>query len=353
MASLQLKKKTYWAVFANGCSRKWIKIGNVTKTKAKIILKQLEAEVSTERLDLLNVRKIYFYEFCEKYLKYVRTNKSVNSYKREAYTVKKFKEFFENILTLKFNNQLIENYKLKRRQDSIQNKSINRELEILRHMLILAKEWMYISKIPRVKLLPVRKKPVKFLSIEEVERLLNNCTPWLKPMVIVMLNTGIRYTELKNLKFKDIDFEKKEIIIMSSKNTSNRSESFTDFRVISMNNTVTEILVWLINNYVDPTTLNIVLRKPHQMIHIFCKPDGSQIGSIRTSFVKAMRRSQIENTDTYILRHTFASHLVMNGVDLVTIQKLLGHSSISTTMIYAHVSDSHKADSVKKLPWDK
>ena len=74
MASLQLKKKTYWAVFANGSNRQWIKIGNVTKTQAKVILKQLEAEVATERLELLNLKKINFYEFSEKYLEYVKTN---------------------------------------------------------------------------------------------------------------------------------------------------------------------------------------------------------------------------------------------------------------------------------------
>ena len=105
MASLQLKKKTYWAVFANGSNRQWIKIGNLTKTQAKVILKQLEAEVATERLELLNRKKINFFEFAEKYLEYVRTNKSKTSYKIEAYTVKKLKEFFRDIPSTKFNSQ--------------------------------------------------------------------------------------------------------------------------------------------------------------------------------------------------------------------------------------------------------
>lgn len=49
------------------------------------------------------------------------------------------------------------------------------------------------------------------------------------------------------------------------------------------------------------------------------------------------------------LRHTFASHLVMKGVDLATIKKLLGHSDIDTTLIYAHLTEKHVDDAVEKL----
>lgn len=51
----------------------------------------------------------------------------------------------------------------------------------------------------------------------------------------------------------------------------------------------------------------------------------------------------------HTLRHTFASHLVMNGADLVTVKELLGHTQINTTMIYSHVSEEHKSREVEKL----
>ena len=58
-------------------------------------------------------------------------------------------------------------------------------------------------------------------------------------------------------------------------------------------------------------------------------------------------------TKIHTLRHTFASHLVMKGVDLPTVQKLLGHSDIQTTMIYSHLAQDHLNDAINKLDFDK
>lgn len=54
-------------------------------------------------------------------------------------------------------------------------------------------------------------------------------------------------------------------------------------------------------------------------------------------------------TKLHTLRHTFASHLVMKGVDLPTVSKLMGHADIETTMIYAHLADKHVDKAVEKL----
>ena len=289
-------------------------------------------------------------QFAEIYLRFVKTNKSLSSFKREAYTVRKLMDLFGDIPLTKFDSQSVEAYKSKRLEDGVKNKTINRELEIFRHMLTIAQDSMYLSKVPKFKMIPVKVRPVSFLSMDEVKRLLENSNPWLKPVITIMLNSGMRFSELKSLKFEDVDFDKNTICIRSAKNSSRRLNSFTDFRVIPMNYVLRNTLIWAKSFYVDPKTLSVNKRDSHQLIYVICKPDGRPIGSIRTSFIKACRRAGIINTDTYILRHTFVSHLLMNGVDLVTIQKLLGHSSISTTMIYAHISDGHKAESVKMLP---
>jgi site-specific recombinase XerD len=63
-----------------------------------------------------------------------------------------------------------------------------------------------------------------------------------------------------------------------------------------------------------------------------------------------LTQAGVENlTKLHTLRHTFASHLVMSGVDLLTVKKLMGHSDIQTTMIYAYLAPDHLAEAVDKL----
>ncbi len=64
-----------------------------------------------------------------------------------------------------------------------------------------------------------------------------------------------------------------------------------------------------------------------------------------------LRKAGLGDLRSHDLRHTFASHLVMSGVDLVTVKELLGHSSIDTTMIYAHLTDKHLKGAINKLPY--
>jgi len=209
-------------------------------------------------------------------------------------------------------------------------------------MLNKAFEWGYIEQTPIFKLLKLPKEPVKYLTTEEVNKLLDNSSEWLKPIIVVMRNTGMRIGETLNLKFNDINYEKKTIIVRSSK-TNN-------YRVIPMNNELYNMVKWLTLNYINPKNLRVILRQPQQRSCVFCNPDGSKLKGIRTSFSKACSKAGVKATP-HSLRHSFASHLVMSGVDLVTVKELLGHSSINTTMIYAHLSEEHKAKSLEKLQW--
>ncbi|MBA7494726.1 Tyrosine recombinase XerC [subsurface metagenome] len=75
---------------------------------------------------------------------------------------------------------------------------------------------------------------------------------------------------------------------------------------------------------------------------VFCKKNGERYGNIRKAFEGARKRAGIVDFRFHDLRHTFASHLVMAGVDLKTVQELLGHKSFEMTLRYAHLSPEHK-----------
>ena len=67
------------------------------------------------------------------------------------------------------------------------------------------------------------------------------------------------------------------------------------------------------------------------------------------AFDSALTKAEIEDFRLHDLRHTFASHLVMNGVDIKTVQELLGHTSLTMTMKYAHLAPDHRARAIKTL----
>jgi len=71
--------------------------------------------------------------------------------------------------------------------------------------------------------------------------------------------------------------------------------------------------------------------------------------SLSIRFKRACKKAGIENACLHTLRHTFASHLVMSGVDIMTLSKLLGHSSITMTEKYAHLAQDHLRGAVEKL----
>jgi len=207
-------------------------------------------------------------------------------------------------------------------------------------------EWRYLKDNPfsGIKMLKASNEPVRFLSVDEIDRLINHASIYLKPILIVMINTGIRTHELLNLKFSDIDYHKKTLLI--------RSQKTNNFRIIPLNEECFRTLLWLRDKFPHPNTERILRRNEIQRNHVFCNLDGRRIGSIRNSFNKACWRAKIE-TSPHVLRHSFASHLIMNGVDLISVKELMGHSQISTTMHYAHLSSNHKAYSVERLPWIK
>ena len=76
---------------------------------------------------------------------------------------------------------------------------------------------------------------------------------------------------------------------------------------------------------------------------------GSQVNDVKKSFKTALKKAGIEDFRFHDLRHTFASHLIMAGVDLTTVRELMGHKDIRMTLRYSHLSPDHKKRGVDML----
>jgi site-specific recombinase XerD len=344
MAGLTRKGKVYYALFTTNGKTKWIRIGKVSYQDARKLLKKLESDHDKGKLGLIETTSQTFSRFSAEYLRYSKANKAKGTWERDITSIRALDSFFTNKLLESIDPKAIEDYKAKRQEEGRTNRTINIELLCLGHMLKKAMEWRYISSRPEIKKLTVQKKPPRYLSKTELNSLIDSATPWLRFILIVLRNTGLRSKQLRELKLQHADYESEAVMIMNSKGN--------DYYVIPMNEELKAVLLYLSENYVSPRG-KISPRLDHQKIYFFCKPDGKPIGSFRTSFYKAVNKAGLNNVTPHTLRHTFASHLVMSGVDLPTVKELLGHKDISTTMIYSHLSNEHKANAVGKLLWAK
>lgn len=344
MASLYQDKGVWFAIFTVNYKQKWVRIGKMSKTSAKEALRKLEEEYSKKKFSIIDEKHIYFDEFSKEYLEYSRAIKAPESYRRDTTSMKSLLKSFASLTLPRITPRLIEKHKIKR-SDEVSPRTINIELLCLSNMLGKAVAWGYIKDSPSkgVKLLKYQKRPPRFLTNEEIGLLLQNTSAWLKPIVTVMLNTGMRDGERRQLKFEHVDFKKRRVLIHAPKTK--------DYRPVPLNNEALEMLQWLEQNYISPSTHKRTKRKKIQKDYIFCHEDGSPVENIKKAFANACRKAGLKRVSPHTLRHTFASHLVMNGIDLTTVQRLLGHSSINTTMMYAHLTEDHLARGVEKLVW--
>lgn len=137
----------------------------------------------------------------------------------------------------------------------------------------------------------------------------------------------MRRSEILNLKWGDINFKEGYITVRESKNN--------DSRTIPMNKVLIETLKSVNNNSTGE--------------YLFAHSSGEPVKSVKKGFWAALRRSGIEKCRLHDLRHTFATRLVMAGVDIVTVQELMGHKDITMTKRCSHPTPEHKKQAVERL----
>jgi len=344
MACLFKRYGSWYAIFTKNYKQKWVKIGKVTKTSAKEVLIKLEAEYDKNRFGIVDEKKISLSKFSEEYLRLSKADKAKETLRRDSISIKNLLRHFKNINLNNLSSRYIEQFKIKRFKE-VSPRTVNIELRCLSHMLNKAVEWKYLKESPfkGVKLLKDDKKPARYLTIEEVRKLKEAAPLWIKTILKVMINTGIRDGERRDLTFDDIDFKNRVVLVRSSKTR--------DFRKVPMNEELEETLRWLEKNYISPNSDKAVVRKEHQRKYVFCNKDGSQVLKIKNSLNSACKKAGLKGVTPHTLRHTFASHMSMSGNNLDVVQALLGHKRITTTMIYTHLTEDHLARGVEKLKW--
>ncbi len=280
--------------------------------------------------------------YIESYKNYLKIDKNyskntIASYHNDLY---KFKNYVKGDLTKVTKDDILK-YINSLKNNNIQDRSIAHNITVIREFykyLIIDGE---ITKSPilGVKLPKLKKSLPSVLSIEDVNKILDiNVTDKYsarnKAMLEVMYATGVRISELINIKIKDVNLANETIIIMG-KGSKERIVPLGDYALNYLKN--------YLENY-----RYMLVKKPTD--YLFLSSRGDKMS--RQAFFKIIKQLALEkniqtNFSPHTLRHSFATHLLMGGADLRSIQELLGHASISTTQIYTNISNKVIDDNYK------
>lgn len=253
------------------------------------------------------------------------------------------KKFYLKVIEQRFKGRLlaeispydIELFKNERKESKTnKNKeradaTVNREMQALRHLFSKAVEWGLMEVNPFDKLRDIlyeeNNSRLRYLSETEITNLIDACRAHLKPIVICAINTGMRLSEILTLRWDQI----KDGLIYLTKTKSKKA------RQIPINDDLQELF--------DS------MKTRHIKGYVFCKENGERYTDINGAFRSALRKAKITDFRFHDLRHSFASHWVMRGGSLRGLQQILGHSSITMTMRYSHLSKEFLRDEIKLL----
>ena len=285
------------------------------------LIKQIRLEKKTKLLDEKSLDV-----FIKEYLKFIESTFSHKYFQSVQNAFQHLEEFFNtskilNEITVKdaedFKVWLIEKVK----------RGYIVYLRTIRAAFERAVTWEFISHNPfgKIKIRkPQKNKPI-FISRIELDQIINRISSYIiKEIAVFSFYTGCRLSELVYLKWNNIDMNKKLVLIGDE-----------DFRTKSAKQRVVpmckEIYEMLKNKKI---TLN-------RSEFVFSKSSGFPYNKdhVSATFKKACRLTNVDqNIHFHTLRHSFASNLAAEGVPLHVVQKLLGHSDISTTMVYSHTN---------------
>ena len=275
--------------------------------------------------------------------------------KTRKYYVPIIKEFFTGRRLYQITPLDIEEYKKKRKDTKTRrgkersDVAVNRELETLRHMLNKAVEWgmLSISPFERFKepiLFKEDQGRIRYLTEDEMNRLFQvlDTKPkirrkhkkdaplpyaYLKDIILAALLTGLRRGDILGLKWPNVDLDKGILFFDEQKKGYKQ-------RVKALNTDMINLLKGILRGKSE---------------FIFTGPDGQPLKDVKRAFNTVLRKAGITNFHFHDLRHTSASYMVMRGASLKAVQEHLGHTSLTMTQKYAHLSPEFQRAEVEKL----
>jgi integrase len=280
-----------------GASQRW---GDIPKDVSWTFFKMKHAELTPDKNEQTKYRDRHAFAMLE-----------------ECFPIKKLRQVTP---------ELLESLKGKLLAKGYHRPAINRALTALKAAMRKAEAWKYISTQiwNSVSALKTPMNRLLFYSLEELNTLKSKCHGYWLAVFMLGYEAGLRPSEKAKLEVGDIHWNIHKLHVHNSKGGKSRWIPMTD-------------------------RLEVFLRSLPMGQRFVLGDDMPSDGVRAVYWRKLVKKAKLKGSE-YTLRHTFASHLAMEGVPLIKIAELLGHSAIRTTLLYAHLSPESVESSIKKLP---
>lgn len=323
MAKITKKGKDYFIDYIDAGGKRYIRKIGPSYEQAKYILEKKLAERVEEKYlgQARQSKPVTIAQAIPQYLTNSQAKKEPAMYRFERFRLKQIEKFLGRKYLDKITVRDVDEY-IVHRLGVVSSTTVNHELTCLHALINQAVKWKMtpvnpLGKLKKLKIPPGR---VRYLTLEEIGRLLKKLALHILPVVICALYTGMRKGEILALTWRDIDFRNNIIHVGKSKNHERRD--------IPMAPQVKEVL--------------LAIEKKEEKIFW-------NIGDFKKAWWAALRRAGIKDFKFHDLRHTFASYLVINGESIVVVKELLGHKSLAMTLRYSHLAPDARKVAIQRL----
>jgi integrase len=275
----------------------------------------MELKAESWRVQCLRAKPKYTWD--EAACKFLLETQYKATHERDKEKLRWLQQFLRNKLLHEIDRELIDRIAQSKAKETSPS-TANRHLALVRSILRKAcHDWEWIDKIPKIRLFPEPKRRIRWLTPEQVKRLLGELPPHQQDMVIFALSTGLRQSNVVNLEWSQIDLERKAAWIHPDQAKARRAIH------VPLNSIAMVVL------------LRLVGKHPSRVFTFRGKP----IAWANTrAWQQALIRAEIENFRWHDLRHTWASWLAQQGTPMNVLQELGGWESEEMVRRYAHLS---------------
>ncbi len=307
------------------------------KTNNKKLAEKLCAKLLTDIIEgryFQRPKDITMNEVMDRYIKEFSPLLSPSSHERNKQVTAQLKAVIGGRLIKDVTPSLLSQYKAMR-LEKVAPSTVRKELALLRRVFNIAiDEWELCKENPVKKVIRSLKADdsrVRYVTPEEAQELRFTLPDWLKPIVIIASQTGLRLTNIVELTLPQLDFDRSVIIVPKTKNN------------LPVGIPMTQV--------VRNTLLKVLQIRLAASPYVFCDEFGKPYSGkkVSMSFKRACERAGIKNLRFHDLRHDFATLLVQSGVDLYRVQKLCGHKDQRMTQRYAHLLPETLREAIKVI----